>query len=83
MLNKFDSKYKIPGRQTITKKFLKEKFEKVKKSINVRLMKQTICLSHLMACRPLQITHIWVMILNENPSFEIKIKQFVFISIKA
>ena len=34
MLNKFDSKYKIPGRQTITKKFLKEKFEKVKKSIS-------------------------------------------------
>ena len=33
MLNKFDSKYKIPGRQTITDKYLKEKFENVKKSI--------------------------------------------------
>ena len=33
MLNKFDSKYKLPGRKTFTNKHLKAKVEAVKKII--------------------------------------------------
>jgi hypothetical protein len=52
MLNKFDNRYKLPGRKTLTDKYLHDKFKNRKESIQKDFEKEPKYISLTIDCWP-------------------------------
>ena len=50
MLNKFDNKYKLPGRHTLTEKYLHEKVKQKKEVIQKEFDKEAVFVSLTLDC---------------------------------